>query len=103
MASGPPEAGRPTRARLDVWLWRARFLKTRSLAAEFAKAGHVRINGQRATTAAQPLRVGDTLTMAFVRDVRVVRVVALGGRRGPATEARGLYDDLMEGEETPKP
>jgi ribosome-associated heat shock protein Hsp15 len=103
LASGPPEADLPTRARLDVWLWRARFLKTRSLAADFAKAGHVRINGQRATSAAHFLRVGDTLTIALARDVKVVRVMALGARRGPATEARGLYDDLMEGEQPPKP
>jgi ribosome-associated heat shock protein Hsp15 len=101
LASGAPEADLAARARLDVWLWRARFLKTRALAADFARAGHVRINGQRATAAAQPLRAGDTLTMAFTRDVRVVRVVALGARRGPATEARGLYHDITDGEQTP--
>lgn len=82
------------RQRLDKWLWHARFFKTRTLAAAQVAAGHVRVNGQRVTKAAQPVGPGDVLTFAQAREVRVIRVEALGQRRGPATEARSLYADL---------
>ncbi|MCA8878426.1 MAG: RNA-binding S4 domain-containing protein [Rhodobacteraceae bacterium] len=80
--------------RADKWLWQARFFKSRSRAAAIVEAGHLRINGQRAVKPSQTVRVGDTLTFVQERDVRVVRVLALGSRRGPAEEARQLYDDL---------
>lgn len=89
--------------RLDKWLWQARFFKTRSLAARQVSGGHVRINTVRATKPAQTVSPGDVLTFPQARQVRVVRVSALGTRRGPAEEARGLYEDLTPEEERPAP
>ncbi|MCQ0092496.1 RNA-binding S4 domain-containing protein [Roseovarius sp. M141] len=85
------EAGK---IRLDKWLWQARFFKTRSLAAAVVKGGHLRVNGNRAGKAAQFVRPGDVLTFSQAQSVRVVRIVAIGLRRGPAPEAQMLYDDL---------
>lgn len=80
--------------RLDKWLWQARFFKSRALAAEICGKGRVRVNGQPTDKAHYQLRPGDVLTFPQGGHVRVVRVVALGDRRGPATEARTLYEDL---------
>jgi ribosome-associated heat shock protein Hsp15 len=80
--------------RLDKWLWFARFAKTRTLAATIAVEGRLRLNGTIVAKAAQPVRVGDVLTFALGQRVKVVRVLALGARRGPPAEARLLYDDL---------
>ncbi|RVT84050.1 RNA-binding S4 domain-containing protein [Rhodobacteraceae bacterium CCMM004] len=87
------DAPRPTQ-RLDKWLWHARFFKTRSLATRQVSGGHVRVNGTRAAKASQGVAVGDVLTFVQGRAVRVVRLLALADRRGPAPEARALYDDL---------
>ena len=88
--------------RIDKWLWQARFFKTRSLAAKQVGGGHVRVNGNRVLKPAFAVGPGDVLTFAQGRVVRVVRIVALGVRRGPATEAQTLYADLSEKrEETP--
>lgn len=88
--------------RLDKWLVHARFCKTRSVAAALITAGHVRVNGARAVKPAQTVAPGDVLTLAQPRLVRVLRIEALGIRRGPATEARTLYTELSETrEETP--
>ena len=81
--------------RLDKWLWRARFFKTRTLAAKLCNGGHVRSGGNAITKAHHQVRIGDVLTFAQGRYIRVVKVQALGTRRGPATEARTLYEDLM--------
>ena len=80
--------------RLDKWLWQARFFKTRSLAAREVSAGHVRINGDKTDKPARVVGPGDVLTFAQARRVRVVRIEALGTRRGPASEAQTLYTDL---------
>ena len=80
--------------RADKWLWQARFFKSRARAAAVVESGHLRINGIHAGKPAQTVRVGDILTFVQERAVRVVRVTALGQRRGPADEARGLYEDL---------
>ncbi len=80
--------------RLDKWLWRARFFKTRTLAAKLCNGGHVRSGGNPITKAHHQVRTGDVLTFAQGRYIRVVKVLALGTRRGPATEARTLYEDL---------
>jgi ribosome-associated heat shock protein Hsp15 len=80
--------------RLDKWLWRARFFKTRTLAAKLCNGGHVRSGGNAITKAHHQVRTGDVLTFAQGRYIRVVKVLALGTRRGPATEARTLYEDL---------
>lgn len=80
--------------RVDKWLWQARFFKSRALAAEVAGSGRMRINGARCEKPAEQVRPGDVLTFPQARSVRVVRVEALGTRRGPAPEAAGLYTDL---------
>jgi ribosome-associated heat shock protein Hsp15 len=82
------------RIRLDKWLWQARFFKTRSLAAGQVTGGHVRVNGSRAAKPAQQVGAGDVLTFAQGRQVRVVRIIAPGTRRGPASEAQALYEDI---------
>lgn len=80
--------------RADKWLWQARFFKSRGRAAAVVEAGHLRVNGVRAGKPAQTVRIGDVLTFMQESAVRVVRVAGLGTRRGPADEARALYDDL---------
>ncbi len=80
--------------RLDKWLWRARFFKTRTLAAKLCNGGHVRSGGNAISKAHHQVRIGDVLTFAQGRYIRVVKVLALGARRGPASEARTLYEDL---------
>jgi ribosome-associated heat shock protein Hsp15 len=80
--------------RLDKWLWQARFFKTRSLAAQLVAKRRLRINQTIITKAHHRVRPGDVLTFPQGRLVRVVRVVDLGGRRGPASEAQALYEDL---------
>lgn len=87
-----PEA--PGKIRLDKWLWQARFFKTRALSAKTVSGGHVRVNGNRAAKPAHAVAPGDVLTFPQARQVRVVRIVALGLRRGPASEAQALYEDL---------
>lgn len=87
--------------RIDKWLWWARFFKTRSLAAKVV-AGGVRINGQRTDKSKSAVKPGDTLTFAQNRSIRVIKVIGLGHRRGPATEAAALYEDLSP-PEPPKP
>lgn len=82
--------------RLDKFLWFARLAKTRSFAAEVAEARHLRIDGRVIEKAAASVRVGDTLTFPLHGRIRVVRVLALPPRRGPATEARTCYADLGE-------
>ena len=80
--------------RLDKWLWYARFFKSRSLATKFCASGKLRLNERVVRKAHYGLRVGDVLTFPKGPHIRVVRVVGLGTRRGPATEAQTLYDDL---------
>lgn len=80
--------------RLDKWLWFARFFKTRSLSATRVAAGDVRINGARVTKPATTVQAGDVLTFAIGAQVRIVEVLAVGTRRGPAPEAQALYNDM---------
>lgn len=80
--------------RLDKWLWYARFFKTRSLAAKLCAAGKLRLNRMIVRKAHQPVRPGDVLTFPQGWRIRVIRVVALGERRGPASAARLLFEDL---------
>ena len=83
----------PERAktRLDQWLWFARLAKSRSLAARLCAAGAIAINGTIVTKPNQTVRVGDFVVMPQGAVQRTVRVLALGIRRGPASEARALY------------
>jgi len=80
--------------RLDKWLWHARFFKTRSIASKYCEEGRLRVNGEPTTKAHYAARVGDVLTFPMGSDIRVIRIVALGERRGPAPEAQALYEDL---------
>lgn len=84
--------------RVDVWLWRARFFKTRSMAAKFVEEGRVRMTraGQenRLDKPARPVKVGDQLVFALGGRLIAVTVEAMGERRGPAAEARTLYSQL---------
>jgi ribosome-associated heat shock protein Hsp15 len=82
------------RQRIDKWLWHARMVRTRSAATALTAGGFVRLNGKRMTTASHPVRVGDVVTLALDRAVRVVRVEGLCERRGGAPVARALYRDL---------
>lgn len=83
----------PDGVRLDRWLWAARFFKTRSQAAEACRGGKVDVNRQAAKPS-HPLRPGDLLRVTLSRGRREVRVLALSERRGPAAQARALYEDL---------
>jgi ribosome-associated heat shock protein Hsp15 len=85
---------REGRQRLDKWLWFARFAKTRTLAAKLVTEGSVRVNGVRADAAAKLVGPGDVLTIAAPHVTALVRIVSPGERRGPAPEARLLYEDV---------
>jgi ribosome-associated heat shock protein Hsp15 len=74
-------------------MWHARLVRTRSAAAELAKEGRVRLNGARIDTASRKIGLGDVLTVALSR-VRVVKVAGFAERRGAASTARALYEDL---------
>ena len=80
--------------RLDKWLWFARVLKSRTLAAGLVADGKVRVNRERVTKPAHLVKVGDVVTAAVHRHVKVLRVVSPGTRRGPPAEAQTLYEDL---------
>jgi ribosome-associated heat shock protein Hsp15 len=84
--------------RVDVWLWRARFFKTRSLASRFVEEGRVRLHRDggevRLDKCSRSIRPGDGLVFAIGGRIVSVRIMAVGERRGPAAEARGLYSDL---------
>ena len=82
------------RQRIDKWLFFARVVKSRSLAAKLAQAGRVRVNGEKADQAADTVRPGDVLTITVERRILVYKVLDSGMRRGPAEEARKLYEDL---------
>jgi ribosome-associated heat shock protein Hsp15 len=92
--AGKPDPDAAGKLRLDKWLWQARFVKSRSLAAELIVAGMVRVNGIRVTRPGRDVAAGDVLTLPLGGQIRVVRILALGSRRGPATEAQTLYSDL---------
>ncbi len=83
------------RQRLDKWLWHARVVKARSSAAALVEAGHVRINGIREKAPGHAVKPGDVLTIALDNSVRILKVLAFAERRGDATAARVLYEDLQ--------
>ena len=87
--------------RADVWLWRARFFKSRSLAARFVEEGRIRLTRDGAETriekSARALKIGDRLVFAMGGRLTAVTVTGLGERRGPAVEARSLYSPLADG------
>jgi ribosome-associated heat shock protein Hsp15 len=86
--------------RLDVWLWRARFFKTRALAARFLDDGRVRVTRpgsaeMRVDKASRTVRAGDHLVFAIGGRLFAITVQGLGERRGPASEARELYCEAV--------
>jgi ribosome-associated heat shock protein Hsp15 len=87
------EARARAERRLDQWLWFARLAKSRSLAARLCAAGSVAVNGAAARRASRAVRVGDAVTVPQGPRQRTVRVLGLGRRRGPAAEARALYEE----------
>jgi len=81
--------------RLDKWLWFARVVKTRTLAATLVSGGKVRVNRTRITKPAQLVRADDVVTVSVPRGVRVLKIVACGNRRGPASEAASLFEEIV--------
>jgi ribosome-associated heat shock protein Hsp15 len=90
-----PEGGVPASCRIDKWLWHARLAKTRSLAARLCEEGAVTLGGHRAAKPHQPVHVGDIVTVPRGRFLLTLRVLAFGQRRGPASEARLLYEEAQ--------
>jgi ribosome-associated heat shock protein Hsp15 len=88
---GDRDEGRD-KVRLDKWLWAARFFKTRALAAEAVEGGKVQVNGDRPKRS-RPLQVGDELRIRLGPYEHAVTVRSLSDRRGPATQAAGLYQE----------
>ena len=82
--------------RIDRWIWHARVVRTRSLAADLAESGRVRINGQRVNAPARMVRAGDVLTIALHSSVKILRVIGFAERRRGAREIAPLYEDLSE-------
>ena len=93
------ETGAPS-LRLDKWLWYARFFKTRALATRAIAGGRFRLDGEVMSKPHRAAQPGQVLTFMQQDRVRVIRIVELGSRRGPATEAVTLYEDLSP--EAPK-
>ena len=92
--------------RIDVWLSRARFFRTRSLAARFVESGRLRLSRGGAETRidkpGRPVRPGDGLVFALGGRLTAIRVQGLGERRGPAPEARSLYVPLENPSQGPQ-
>ncbi|MCH8081191.1 MAG: RNA-binding S4 domain-containing protein [Proteobacteria bacterium] len=89
----------PTKQRLDQWLWRARFFKTRTLASTICRKGKIRIDSAPQRKAAASVVPGQVLTFPQAGAIRVVRILSLSWRRGPAVEAAALYEDLTPPQE----
>lgn len=87
--------------RLDLLLWYLRFARSRSLAQAMAHEGHIRLNGRRIERAHQKIAAGDVLVLPLPQGVRVIEVLALPARRGPAPEAMACYRVLDGGTDLP--
>ena len=93
-AQSPLEHASIAGQRIDKWLWFARVLKSRTLAADLVIAGKVRLNRIRVEKPSQVVKSGDVLTIALGTRIRILEVRGAGVRRGPASEAQVLYLDL---------
>jgi ribosome-associated heat shock protein Hsp15 len=82
------------RQRIDKWLWFARIIKSRTLAAKLVSEGRIRVNSTRIESPAKAVGPGDVLTIALEREVKVLRILGNGERRGPYSEARLLYEEI---------
>lgn len=91
------------RQRIDKWLWHAHFARTRTAAQKLALSGSVRVNRGKVEAVSDVVRAGDVLTIGLRSGVRVVRVEAMHERRGPAVDARALYNDLSPPSSVPPP
>jgi ribosome-associated heat shock protein Hsp15 len=80
--------------RLDTWLWYARFYKSRSLSSKAILSGKLRVNSNKIIKPASKVKISDVLTINHINMVRIIQVQSLGSRRGPASEAQKLYNDL---------
>ena len=101
--SGRIDRSAAPKLRLDKWLWQARFFKTRALAAKLIAAGSVRVNGARISRPGSDVTPGDVLIFPQDPRIRVIRILALGLRRGPAPQAQALCCDLKPGADPPGP
>lgn len=88
--------------RIDKWLWHSRFVKSRTLAAKVCQSGRLRVNDDRVSKAHYAVRPGDVLTFPLGPHIRIVKIIELGARRGPASEAQTLYEDLAPPQKTEK-
>ncbi|WP_421883011.1 RNA-binding S4 domain-containing protein [Pacificispira sp.] len=91
-----------SKQRIDKWLWHARFFKTRSLASDVVSAGHIRVNRQPIRKPSHAVGPGDVLTFPQGPHIRVIEILGLAERRGPAPEAQALYSDLSPPQPKPK-
>ena len=83
--------------RIDLFLHRIRLVKSRTLAQALVEQGTTRIDGKRVDKPSEPVRPGSVIALPLHGRVRIIRVLALPGRRGPASEARGVYEEIDEG------
>ena len=87
--------------RIDRYLHCIRLVKSRTLAQAIIETGHVRIDGKRVEKPSEPVKIGSTIALPLHDRVRVLRVLSLPDRRGPAAEARTCYEEL--GVDDPNP
>ena len=80
--------------RIDRYLHCIRLAKSRTLAQLVIETGHVRIDGKRVEKSSEEVRVGSTIALPLHDRVRVIRILAMPSRRGPAAEARACYEEL---------
>ena len=80
--------------RLDTWLWYARFYRSRSLSSKAILSGKLRVNSNKIIKPASKVKINDVLTINHINMVRIIQVQSLGSRRGPASEAQKLFNDL---------
>ncbi len=88
------ESNQNQKIRLDKWLWFARVAKTRTVAKKLVLAGKIRVDGVKTSSPSLNIKAGDTLTITLPRRILVHRLLSVGSRRGPASEAQLLYEDL---------
>ena len=88
--------------RLDKWLWCARLTKTRTGAARLISEGKVRVNGERVLKPSRLVHAADVVTATHQGRLSIVRVVDFTERRGPASLAQTLYEDLTP-DDAPEP
>ncbi len=82
--------------RIDKWLWYARFFKSRTLATKLVNSGKLRLDGNLINKSHKQIISGQILTFPYGNEVKVIKVINLGYRRGPAVEAKELFEDLSD-------